>query len=131
MPRAWDQRHALQAGLDWKNDGWELSLAGHIRSGWPTTALTIETRELPGEEPRLVAERLGYFASLDARLARKYDLPRGRLTLFAEISNLLNRKNVCCIDYDLETDDDGNEVLEQSADYWLPLLPAIGFLWEF
>ena len=35
------------------------------------------------------------------------------------------------LDYDLETDVNGEEFLEFSPDYWLPLLPAVGFLWEF
>jgi hypothetical protein len=71
------------------------------------------------------------FASLDVRLSRKFDVRRGSLTAFVEISNLLNRRNVCCIDWDLAEDAQGNEVLENSLDYWMPLLPAIGVLWEF
>ena len=30
-----------------------------------------------------------------------------------------------------EEDETGDLVLESSLDYWLPLLPAIGILWEF
>ncbi len=51
--------------------------------------------------------------------------------VFFEVSNLLDRENICCFDYDLETDENGEEFLESSPDYWLPLLPAFGFLWEF
>ena len=50
---------------------------------------------------------------------------------FVEISNIFNRRNVCCIEFDLDSDADGNDVLEASEDYWLSLLPAIGVLWEF
>lgn len=137
-PRSWDQRHALQAGLTWNAKGWDLSVAGLLRSGWPTTTLALEEVPGPGGTTGIVAvpgprnaERLGYFASLDARISRRFDVGRGSITLFAEVSNLLNRKNVCCHDYDIETDDDGEHVLEYTEDYWLPLLPAIGFLWEF
>lgn len=49
-----------------------------------------------------------------------------RLLAFIEISNVFDRRNVCCVDWDI--DDDG---LEYSLDYWMPLLPAIGILWEF
>ena len=80
--------------------------------------------------PRSV-EQFSHFASLDARVSRKFDLGRGTITAFFEVSNLLDRNNVCCIDYDLETDENDEEFLEYSPDYWLPLLPAIGFLWEF
>ena len=64
-------------------------------------------------------------------MSRTFDVRRGTITVFAEVSNLLDRKNICCFDYDLETDDNGEEILEASTDTWLPLLPAIGFLWEF
>jgi hypothetical protein len=138
VPRAWDQRHALQAGLTWNVNDWDLSFAGHLRSGWPTTSLSLDEIAIPGGEPLFVAipgprnaERLSEFASIDARISRSFDLSSGRLTAFFEVSNLTNRNNVCCLDFDIETDADGNGVLKSSPDYWLPLLPAIGFLWEF
>jgi len=68
---------------------------------------------------------------VDIRLSRKFDVRRGSLLAFVEISNLFNRRNVCCIDWDLEEDSGGNQALEFSNDYWMPLLPAIGILWEF
>jgi hypothetical protein len=71
------------------------------------------------------------FASLDMRISRTFDVRRGSLTAFLEVTNLQNRKNPCCRDWDVEIDDDGTAVLEHSYDYWLPLLPAIGVLWEF
>ena len=138
VPRSWDQRHAIQAGLAWNLNNWDISVAGHIRSGWPTTSLELVDLAPPGDEPELIAvpgprnaERIPYFASLDARISRTFDVGRGRITTFFEVSNLLNRKNICCFDYDLEEDENGEESLEFSNDYWLPLLPAIGFLWEF
>jgi len=72
------------------------------------------------------AERLPTFSSVDVRLSRSFDVPRGRLLAFIEVSNVFNRRNVCCLDWDL--DDSG---LEYSLDYWMPLLPAVGILWEF
>ena len=138
VPRSWDQRHSLQAGLIWAVNNWDLSLAGHVRSGWPTTSLALQEIIGPGGETEFIAvpgprnaERLSNFASLDARISRKFDVGRGTITVFFEVSNLLDRKNICCFDYDLETDENGEEFLESSPDYWLPLLPAVGFLWEF
>jgi outer membrane receptor protein involved in Fe transport len=138
FPRSWDQRHALQVGMNWQADGWNFSIAANIRSGWPTTDLRFEEVIGPGGEQELVAipgvrnaEQLPHFASLDARISRKLDVRRGTLTVFAEVTNLLDRNNICCIDYDLETDQNGNDFLESSPDYLLPFLPAIGILWEF
>ena len=130
VPRSWDQRHAVQGGLGWHDENWNFSAAASVHSGWPTTSLALDANgnALPG--PRN-AEQLPTFSSLDVRLSRKFDVRRGSLTAFVEISNALNRHNVCCIDWDIGEDAGGELVLEHSRDYWLPLLPAIGILWEF
>jgi len=40
----------------------------------------------------------------------------------------LERRNECCIDYDLDEDDDGNVFLDRTVEHWLPIIPAIGVL---
>ena len=77
------------------------------------------------------AERHDYFASVDFRVSRKFDVKRGTLSVFLEVSNLLNRNNVCCRDWDILEVPGAAPELELSLDYWLPRLPAIGILWEF
>ncbi len=137
-PRSWDQRHALQAGINWSNDDWNFSLAASIHSGWPTTSLSLQEITDPLGNPELVAvagprnaEQLNVFATLDARMSRTWDVGKGTLTAFFEIANVLDRNNICCLDYDLGMDETGEDVLEFSNDYWLPLLPAVGVLWKF
>ncbi len=129
-PRSWDQRHAFQGGFGWHDERWQFSAAASVHSGWPTTDLTLDAdgMAVPGRRNDL---QLPTFASVDLRLSRKFDVPRGSLTAFVEISNAFNRRNVCCIDWDIEESPDGGDVLERSLDYWMPLLPAIGILWEF
>ncbi len=137
--RSWDQRHAVQGGLSWSKDGWDLAFAAGAHTGWPTTDLTLEQYgtdingdpiyvAVPGTRNAL---RHDAFASLDFRLSRRFNVPRGSLTAFVEVSNLTNRKNTCCIDWDVMFDQNGTPALDSSLDYWLPLLPAIGVLWEF
>ena len=75
--------------------------------------------------------RHGTFASMDFRISRKFDLRRGSLLAFVEISNVLDRNNECCLDWDIMDGPAGEEVLERGLDYWMPMLPAIGVLWEF
>ena len=130
VPRSWDQRHALQGGFGWKTARWTFDAAASVHSGWPTTMLELapDGRAVPG--PRN-AEDLPLFASVDFRLSRRFRLPKGSLLAFLEVSNTLNRRNVCCIDWDLEEDEAGTALLESSRDYWMPLLPAVGLLWEF
>ena len=136
--RSWDQRHAFQGGLTWTDERWTASVAASVHSGWPATSLALEQNGIdPSGEPIYVAipgprNVLHYntFASIDFRLSRKFDLKRGHLTAFIEVTNVLNRDNECCLDWDV-TDENGTPELEVSNDYWLPLLPAIGVLWEF
>jgi outer membrane receptor protein involved in Fe transport len=137
--RSWDQRHAAQGGFNWNNDVWNFSAAASVHSGWPRTDLVLVESGLDsdGESINVAVPgprnefRHPTFASIDVRLSRKFKVRRGSLLAFVEISNLFNRRNVCCIDWDLEEDALGNEALEHSLDYWMPLLPAIGVLWEF
>ena len=137
--RSWDQRHAVQGGLRWSNKAWDFAIAAGAHTGWPTTDLALEQDGIDADgEPIYVvipgprnALRVSTFASLDLRLSRKFDVPRGSLLVFLEVTNALNRRNVCCVDWDIEGEDGVEPELDNSLDYWLPLLPAIGVLWEF
>ncbi len=138
--RSWHQRHALQGGIRWHDEDWDVGLAASIHSGWPLTELALVEDGVDADgEPEYVAVpgprnagQYDTFASLDFRISRKWLLPRGRLTAFFEVSNLTNRRNPCCLDWDLADDDPSGAVaLERGVDYWLPLLPAVGVLWEF
>jgi len=138
--RSWDQRHALQGGLSYSDDRWEWAVAANVHTGWPLTELSlVETGLDPDGEIQYTAVpgprntgRHPTFASLDIRVARKGQLGKGSLMAFVEISNALNRRNQCCLDWDLEEDGDADAAaLERGVDYWLPLLPAVGVLWEF
>lgn len=139
QPRSWDQRQAFQGGMRWSDRGWDLSLAASVHSGWPTTDLQLVEAGLDENgEPVYVAvpgprnaANLGTFASVDLRVSRQFDLSKGTLTAFLEISNVTNRRNECCVDWDLADEGSSDGSLERGLDYWLPLLPAIGVLWEF
>lgn len=138
--RSWDQRHALQAAVAWRPGPWELGAAVSIHTGWPTTGMTLGVAP-PGEgedEPVYFpipgprnAERLGTFAQIDIRVSRQLAVRRGRLSAFFEVTNATNRRNPCCVDYDIDEDDDGNVYLDRTVDHWLPLIPAVGLFWEF
>jgi hypothetical protein len=140
--RSWDQRHAFQGGISWSNEKWDVALATSVHSGWPATDLTLVEDGVDDEGeieyvaiigPRNV-ERLRAFASLDFRVSRRWKLQHGSFMAFLEISNMGNRSNECCLDWDLLEDEDENagEIgLERGLDYWMPVLPAIGVLWEF
>jgi hypothetical protein len=140
-PRSWDQRHAFQGGLGWSDDKWDVNVAASLHSGWPTTDLElVQTATDADGEPVLSAIpgprnalKHGTFASIDFRVSRRFDVRKGQLTTFLEVANLANRRNECCLDWDLAEDADiaENGGLERGRDYWLPLVPAVGVLWEF
>ena len=77
------------------------------------------------------AEQLGTFAQLDFRVSREYPVRIGKLSAFFEVTNLTNRKNECCVDYDIDEDDEGNVFLDVAVEHWLPIIPAVGISWEF
>lgn len=138
--RSWDQRHAVQMGLAWRPGLWEIGVALSVHTGWPITGMTLgmfpaedeeeEYEYFPIPGPRN-GEQLGTFAQLDFRVSRDFPVRYGRLKAFFEVTNATNRKNECCIDYDIDEDEEGNVFLDRTVDDWLPIIPAIGLMWEF
>jgi outer membrane receptor protein involved in Fe transport len=130
FPRSWDQRHALNAGVNWSRNKWTVALAAIYRSGWPTTRVTLDAS---GTTPVIVAgprnaERVRFFASADLRIERRFDLNHSSLSAFFEVSNFLGRANPCCMAYEI---DDETGTLELERRDYLPVIPSLGVLWQF
>ncbi len=133
-PRNWDQTFTWQGGISWRTARWELSLSGSYRRGWPTTdAFLVASDPIP-----LVAtgsrngERLSSSISLDARVARKYDLgDAGKLTVFGQLNNMLNRGNKCCVEYEVEEFENGEPYLDLENKKGVPVVPSLGVTWQF
>ena len=84
-----------------------------VHSGWPSTSLSlIDEEAVPG--PRN-AEQYGTFASLDLRLSRKFQVRKGTLLVFVEISNVTNRRNICCTDWDIDDDDQLHATIQDAV----------------
>jgi outer membrane receptor protein involved in Fe transport len=132
--RSWDQAHFVSAGAAHRGPRWEISLAAAWHSGWPTTAVELATLEpfpLVAVGPRN-DDRFDDYARLDARVARKFQFEsRRQLTVFLEISNVANRRNDCCTEYQIETEDPGLPFLDVAVVESLPLVPSLGVVWEF
>lgn len=134
IPRSWDQRHAIQLGMTWTADTWDIGVALNAHSGWPTTDIYTDFISPVSNEISVGdrnGARFGDYATLDFRVGYKKPLGDNVLHLFFEVSNATNRQNLCCADFDIETNDLGQRFVEKEYDYWLPLLPAVGFLYEF
>lgn len=138
VKRSWDQTDTLKAGVNWDWKKWSFSAAGSIHSGWPRTDLMVETVTNPDGSTDLLASttprnslRRSTFHHVDARASRRFDVARGELTVFLEITNIYDRQNACCTRYGLQTDSSGNQTLLSNEGNWLPLLPSLGVIWQF
>jgi hypothetical protein len=131
--RSWDQTNSLQGGITWADRGWQITLAGTYHTGWPVTPVHV-VQDMTGATVVVGpanAARYDYFASLDLRASREFAVRHGSLSLFAEVTNALDRKNPCCVDYEFDAEDGGNVVMEREYRHWLPLVPSFGLLWKF
>jgi len=71
--------------------------------------------------------RLPAYARLDARFDRTFSMGPHRLTLFAEVANVLNRRNLRNVPYDVNR----SGRVSGGTDSMLPILPSAGFVVEF
>jgi len=136
--RAWDQAHTVKAGMSWRWGSWNFSAAGEVHSGWPKTELLAETVIDPGGVERLQLTttprnglRYSVFHTVDIRVSRDFDVRRGDLTVFLEVTNLYDRTNPCCTEYSLGSTAGGGPALLAHETQWLPLVPSLGVVWRF
>jgi hypothetical protein len=136
VARGWDQRHSVDFSLDlrWRND-WTFTASGLYHSGRPTTGLSIVGGGGAGEAFVVLGarngERLPAFARLDLRVSRRLRLGGQELRLQGELFNLLNRRNVCCVEsYELVPGAGGEPSLRTVEGLGLRLTPTIGIAWR-
>ena len=133
IPRSWDQPLSLGAGIEWTIGQWQLALASTFRSGWPTTTVALDDS---GAIPIVVAgrrndSRFRHYRSIDVLASRTFEFERSSLALTIELTNLLDRRNPCCTEYEIGDDEDeaGQLLLKELA--YLPIVPSVGIRWSF
>jgi hypothetical protein len=135
LPRSWDQRHSVTAGVRWSGGPWDVTLTDSYHSGWPTTAVELTGATDPNVPAAALgsrnAERLSHYNSLDLRVTRTFALSRGELDVFVEATNATSRLNPCCVSYSVTRQPDGTSTLGRDVDHWLPLIPSFGVLWRY
>ena len=137
--RSWEQEQTLAFGSSWTGTHWNVSLAGLFHSGTPTTFIGIETTPLPGggtDVEGVVGERnadhMAPYTRVDLRANRDVQLRNSKLSLYLEVTNLLNSRNECCVEnYHLEPGRNNSVFLDTEIGYYLPMLPSFGIQWEF
>jgi outer membrane cobalamin receptor len=130
VPRDWDQRHTLSASVSWKGAAWTLSALTSHHSGRPNTPFIDDHLASAALGPRNSARLPRYF-TIDVRAMRSIELSSGRLVVYGQVSNLLNRGNRCCTEIDLPSEDSDPTRLEIERVPAFPLIPAVGIQWEY
>jgi outer membrane receptor protein involved in Fe transport len=134
VPRSWDQDTALNAGVTWTVGPWAINSALNAHRGWPATEVSVvqgsagEPIAVPG--PRN-AIRLRNVRRLDFGASRDFRLGGTLLEFFAEITNLTDRNNPCCLVYDPATAADGSPTLVPDEQGQIGVTGNIGLLWQF
>lgn len=132
VPRAWDQRHAVSTGVSYEGEKWQAAATVLWNDGWRTTALPgfVAEDEIPTLQRNKA--RLRDYLSVDVQISRVWRWPRHTLTAFLEVTNLLSRRNVGGIEYDVEElDDESGYALLPGEEELFPLVPSLGVRWSF
>jgi CarboxypepD_reg-like domain/TonB dependent receptor-like, beta-barrel/TonB-dependent Receptor Plug Domain len=132
-PRYTDQRHTLSLVADYVPwDDWDLVLRFTIGSGYPYTPSYV--KQLPGYNDGWTYVRgnpnsayLPVYKRVDLRLERKISLFHYDSTIFLDVHNLFNFKNVQ--GYRYTVNDNGQPVTEESELF--SILPVLGISVNF
>lgn len=132
VKRRWQQSHTFNGLLSWSNGPWSAGLALAWHSGWQASGLqaqyplgtVLDTDQIRNNE------ELRNFLSLDANISYTLQLKRSELNLFADVGNLLGRKNIAGLEFAAFEEGDVIEI-ERDTERLLPTVPNIGFVWTF
>jgi len=146
VPRFMDQRHAFSLTIGYRpSPKWTFAGSWHIHSGWPYTPQVIRFDTLTvfqGEGENwplgwkqefgpMNSDRLPAYHRLDLRATRRFELRRGTLDVYVDLFNAYNQTNLRSWDYDLRAIHNQTMFIREPDEELLPILPSIGFRWEF
>jgi hypothetical protein len=131
VPRPFDQEHALDLGADFPlGRGWRGAAVWRFHTGWPTTAIDVETVEDEEGEVELVpvlgplyGERLPDYHRLDLRASRSWRLRSALVGIAIDVQNAYDRANVG--GYDVEIDEEAGAVRKVDEAWAGALLTAV------
>ncbi len=141
-----NQLHTIYADLNYRpNNKWHISVSWQYYIGPSRTTYIYDYQILPDGEIHFY-QKHGLFNGtpypayhrMDLRLNRHFIFDNSRLSAFAHVINLYDRKNLKKYDLGVE-DDQGNLMPDGNGGYlntydhtsWLGLTPVIGVSWEF
>jgi hypothetical protein len=134
VPRSWDQDRALNAGITWAAGPWRISAAASAHRGWPATEVGVVENgagELVAVAGPRNAARLRNVRKLDFGASRGFMLGSSVLQFFAEVANLTDRDNPCCLAYETGTAPDGLPTLVRDERGQAGVAGNVGLRWQF
>lgn len=140
VPRSMDQRHTINVDYKYKpSNKWSVNLAWVYHSGWPYTddRITNLRRNQNGSYSFMWAPgpinalRLPAYHRMDIRFNRNFVTSKGEASVYVEVRNLYNRKNVYYYGSEAVIINENNYYVNKEPNYWLPLIPSVGVSWDF
>ena len=124
-----DQRHTLNAYGSYRlSRRFSVSAKYRMGTNFPIPGYYARQADLFVVSDRRNELRLPSYARLDLRANRTFDWSRKRLTLFAEVINVLNRENVRFSPPRINT---STRQVTRLFDSLIPVVPSAGVLLEF
>jgi len=139
VPRTLDQRHAFGFTAGYRpGSAWRFSWTFQIHSGWPATPSSFAIETLPDSTLVLAREvgelnslRLPAYHRLDVRISRNFAVENGVLQAYLDVFNVYNRANLRGYAFYPRVRNGSVGVVQTNGEELLPILPTIGFRWEF
>jgi len=139
VPRTLDQRHAFGITSAYRpSSAWQFSWTFQYHTGWPATPSTFVIEELPDGTLILARKvedlnslRLPAYHRLDLRVSRNFNVGNGVLQAYLDVFNVYNQANLRGYAYYPQVNDGVVTVIQGNGEELLPILPTIGFRWEF
>jgi hypothetical protein len=124
-----DQRHTLNAYAFYRfSHRFSVSAKYRMGTNFPIPGYFTRQGDLYFVSEQRNALRLPSYARLDLRVNRTFDWSRKRMTLFAEVINVLNRENVR---FNPPRITSSTRQVTRLFDSLVPIVPSAGILFEF
>jgi len=133
FPNPFEQEHTFYLDVSYRPDPrWQFNVAWNYHSGWPYTGVELRSSEQPSGEMiywlnagEMLAERYPNYSRIDFRVNRHFDVWSGRMTVYFELINILDRENVRGYSYSL-INSDGIFYIEREVEKNFGRLPIFG-----
>lgn len=140
IPRNADRRHSLNLSANyalWTDGGINVSWRYHsgepYTDAWYEKELSIDNNSYEWKKKygKINGKRYPSYHSLDMRLTKNFQLKSWYVSLYFQIMNLYNRKNVHEYSFEQMIDENGEIYYQKVTEHFLPIIPTLGMSVKF